>query len=418
MFFKNYYNLAGYFYSYLTITPRIGALLSAAVMNLGYYFFYAANSLVFLSIIFLTFNIVFSRGPDFKTFKDMPAFLLIALLSVFAVSSPDQVYFWISGSLNYSWLMATFLFFIFILRRDYAQKPLFKDGLWARAGALLGGVFLGMINENLAPIALGACFCYAALCMRRGKKLPGWFWRMFLGIATGLVFLFIAPAHSNKLARIIYSETVNAGIGDKFLYHINHVHYFITVNFFLPVFVFLGFIFAMADRFKTVIKDEDFLLSAFFFGCALASAWALFFVPVPAARTFYPPCMLMIISFLFMCKSAQKLWRFDFIKFACLAVLLWCLAVLPAFAVPYFNLHAQAAQRDTLVKKAIERGDETVYLPFFYVLKGPTRNLTIMFFDGIIYAKTDKNLIKQHFGIVAEYIGLFHLGEVGTAPVI
>ncbi|MDR1684095.1 MAG: DUF6056 family protein, partial [Elusimicrobiota bacterium] len=196
-YFPAAFNLQNIFYSYLTVTPRIGTLLSNITLFTGRWFFVALNPLAQLALAGAVFRVVFVRRPDFSDDKDLPVFVLICFLCVFAAAAPDQTIFWVSGACNYSWLMLAFMWFLFLLRKTYALGV--KDTPVLRVGGVFFGFFIGMINENIGPLAPVICILFWFLYLLKRRRPPAWFWGFCAGLVCGLAALFISPAYTQRI---------------------------------------------------------------------------------------------------------------------------------------------------------------------------------------------------------------------------
>ena len=413
------YSLYTYFCSYLRATPRIGALVSVGILAMGRWSFLMLNPFVQSAIVFLTFNILFLRGPDFKTLKDMPAFILICLLSIFAVTQPDQTLFWIGGACNYSWLMAGFLFFMLILRRHLADKPLFKDSSPARILMFFFGIFIGMTNENLAPMAPVILILFAALCIYSKKKLPQWFWWMSAGVIIGLALLFTAPAHYKKVEQYVYvSAMAKTSLFKKAFHHLDYMNDFALRTLLLPVIT--GFILLLCsyDNFRKILNIESFLYALFFWAASLVMAAVLFVLMGAPARVYYPAAFFGILGFMFALKAITEIYKIDFYKYICLAAVIVVIFVIVPFTAPYINLHAQAAQRQKMLDKALAAGGKTpIYLPCYKIIKGPSDNLTIAFVDGVIHSRSISRYYSRLI-LPADKPAAAILNQACLAPVI
>ncbi|MDR1684590.1 MAG: DUF6056 family protein, partial [Elusimicrobiota bacterium] len=140
-----------YFNAAFNLHPRVGSLLSLAILYAGKWLFVLLNPLVQLGIISGIFYVVAARRADFKNLKDLPLFGLIALLSVTAVAAPNNTLFWICGAANYSWAFAFFILYLCLLRALAAGKNFVKGGLPAGFVIFILALALGISNENSAP---------------------------------------------------------------------------------------------------------------------------------------------------------------------------------------------------------------------------------------------------------------------------
>jgi hypothetical protein len=175
---------------------------------------------------------------------------------------------------------------------------------------------------------------------------------------------------------------------------LEYLNNFIKFNFFLPVVTCLCLFFTGYDNYKTAYKNEDFLLALFFWATAFATAFVLFVVPLPPQRAFYPCSVFSILAFISAFKYAGKVYKINFCKYFMIAALAAVIFIITPFAYPYFNLYAQSLKRERIIKQAKTIGAAFVYVPSYYVLKGPTDNFTINFFDAAMTKRTISRYYK------------------------
>ena len=85
--------LRHYGLSYMTENARIGLIANNIILCLGKWSFLLLNPMMQVLWVLSFFFLIYLRAPDFKTLKDFPAVLLIAVLSVFAVAQPTIPFF-------------------------------------------------------------------------------------------------------------------------------------------------------------------------------------------------------------------------------------------------------------------------------------------------------------------------------------
>ncbi|MDR1684734.1 MAG: DUF6056 family protein, partial [Elusimicrobiota bacterium] len=200
----------------------------------------------------------------------------------------------------------------------------------------------------------------------------------------------------------------------SFLYYLND---FVLINFLLPVITPLCLVLILIDKFKTAVKREDFWLACFFVAAAYVTAAVLVFVPLRPPRVFYGSCIFSILAFVFLIKLIFEEYGCNLSRLLCPAALMAACFLAVPFCYSYFSLYAQNARRERSISRAIEQGARRVYLPAFYVFKGPAQNLTITFFDPVVRGK----YLSKRKGI--ETINAFspegfQPGGKYTAPVI
>ncbi|MDR0646363.1 MAG: DUF6056 family protein [Elusimicrobiota bacterium] len=367
---------------FLTISPKIGVFFSLIILYLGKWSFLILNPLVNLLLIFSTFFFIYLRKPDFNSLKDISVFILIAILSVYGVASPNETLFWIGGAAAYNWTFAVFLLILCAIRALLVKKYLFKDNAFARVIFLFFGLIAGMSNENTGPMALlifTACFFY----MRAKRiKIPKWYYFLFIGAVLGVYIMFFAsPAHKIRMEYSpLYSKINPPSIWQKMFFHINHLDKFIRGTLLIPVFNFFALLICVLDKKKLILKRNDYILALFCFLVSCGLFFVLFAVPYHM-RLYYSASFFSILAFIAVLKYISYTYKFNITKYVSALAFSAALIITPLFTIPYIALYKADIERDNTIQKAKLRGQEYAVIPIFLIVSGPTENLTIQFYD-------------------------------------
>jgi hypothetical protein len=222
--------------TFWTHSPKVGVFIGAFVLYFGKCLFILLNPLVQLGVCAGIFYLVYLRLPDARDWKDLPVFILIMLLSVFAAPMPSSTVFWIGGAINYSWVFLFFLLFLCALRAAWERKPfLFDRGFLGLVSAFAAAVCLGLSNENNSPASLAVLCAFFALASWRKIKIPAWFWCALAGCTAGFALMFLSPALKQRVADTT-TGFMEETLLTKLFFHINHFHVFIKAN--MLIFVF------------------------------------------------------------------------------------------------------------------------------------------------------------------------------------
>lgn len=371
------------FMVFMRQSSKIGVWVSGVVLYSGKWLFLLINPLVQMGIVFGLFYFIHGRKPDFKTFKDFSVFLLLAILSIFAVAAPDSTIFWLGGAVNYSWTFLFFIWYMCVLRAMFEGQPLFGDNMKIRILTLLWGLFCGMSNENNGPMVLLLTFCfYVFIRFVKKESLPLWFYFFFGGAFAGVIIMLFGPGLH---ARMKY-DAVGFGIPalkEKMFFHINHMHNFIKANLLLPAVNFVALLILGIDWDKKAFKNKDYLLSLLCYIISWTLIAVLFVAPDTGWRPFYSGSLFSIVSFVLMLKYLSEDYKLNFFKYITTAAVIAAVLILPLITVPYVSLYRQSLERDALVSQARTRGAKVVFLPYYLIERGPLPNFTIVFFDAI-----------------------------------
>jgi hypothetical protein len=292
-----------------------------------------------------------------------------------------------------------FLLFLCLLRKSWHNFAFVPSKKTYLIIAFFGGIFLGMTNENSAPMALCLGWLFVVLSYWKRKKIPYWFYPVFTGIIVGLILLFSAPAHNFKLhqASFIISNIASMDLFTRFYFHLYRIADFMEFNLMIWPLTFLTFILVGYDKFKTAFKDEDFLLCGIALFVSMVLALVLFIPPNVDIRTFYSASLFSILALLFILKYASKVYKINFVKYVFYFAVFGLIFIGPRFVLPYFYLYKQDVRRMEWMEKEISKGKDTISLPSHAVMRGPTPNLTITFYDPMLFPSAISQRLNLNF---------------------
>ena len=361
--------------AYLRGVPRISFIFGPPIFYFGKWSFLLLNPLVQLANSLCIFYIVFLRLPDIKDLKDMPYFVIILCMSVFFVCCPSDTVFWISGAFNYSWVILFFCIMICFLRQIYANKFIFKDTWFIKVCFFILGIFVGMLNESIVPIALGGVICFALFCEYKSIKTPRALSFLIFGLAIGCLIFFSAPAHYCKMTTFGFAPDTLIPLYKKLYFHIYHIDTVLRNCFYLPVLVILGLFIGAIDKKNRNFPKEAFWCSLIFLFLSFCLSMILVITPAPV-RAYYPSSIMFIVSFLFFVKYITDTYKFNFPKLFCYLIMGVSLCLMPRFVYPFYYLHLQEKGR----MLSLKHNPNSRIMPYIF-LKGPTKNLTTVFID-------------------------------------
>ncbi len=417
--FRNNYNsvkdiFTGFLSAYMTENTRIGALVNNVLLYLGQWSFLVLNPLVQLLVVFQLYGLIFLRLPDFKTLKDFFPFTIIMLASVFAAAQPDNTIFWMNGACSYSWLMPCFLLLLILLRLNLEKGFTPPNNIWVKAGVFAAAFFTGMSNENNAPMALCIFILFGLYCLYKKIKPPFWYYWALVGIAAGLAALFGAPGLYKRLDYWVFEDFRQSSMLKKMFMHASKMNDFFKISFFIPVINIIGLAVCAADGDKPapVLKNKNFLYSVFFWGVSFTLAFVLFNAPAISLRVFYSASLFALAAFIFFIEYLREAYNFKLYKYIFVAAAAFAVLALPRFSVPYINLYQQNAAREAQIKQAKEQGKTFIYCQKFTVMKGPTENLEIEYYDYLHLLAIKQ--VQKHYGIELRETGQRNSVSPGT----
>ncbi len=379
--------------TFLQLTPKIGALIGAAVLFCGRWLFLILNPIMQLGLWLAVFYFIHLRLPNVKDSKDMPVMALLLLLSVLAVATPDSTLFWSNGAMNYSWPLFFYMLALCYLRLIY-------EGRAQALGALkllflfIIGVVAGTSNENNAPLAALICFLFWIFMDIKKRKMPLGFYALFLGVSCGMAVFFASPALINRA--VGFRQNVGADISDKLFWHIGHLDNFLRVNLYLPSLSFCALAVFALDKKVRNLKNRDYVMACLSLLLCFSAAGILFLAPEIGFRVYYSATVFSIAAFVFVLKYIKTVYCLNLARYFAAAAFIFGVVIAPTVILPYFNLHAQEAQRWAAVNKAKEENRPYVFLPVFIIPRAPISNYTIIYYEPIFRPEAE---LRYFYGI-------------------
>jgi len=390
--------------AYTTENTRIGVVFNNILLYFGKWSFCLINPFVQLLIVFQIYGLIFLRLPDFKTLKDFFTFAFIMLCSIFAVAQPDNTIFWMNGACSYSWLIPCFLFLLTLLRLYTEKGLILHNSFWTKAGIFAAAFCTGMSNENSAPASFAIFILFAAVCLYKKIKLPFWYWWALAGIMLGLAALFGAPGLYNRLNYWAFEDFRHASASDKMFMHLSRMNDFFVLTFLIPIINSVGLYYQSRDskKLKELIKNKNFIYSTAFMLMGFILAFVLYKAPQISLRVFYSASVFSIIGFIFFIEYLNDTYKIDIYKYLLPVAAAFALIALPRFTLPYVNLYRQNSARNAQIEQTKKENKKVFYAQKFYILEGPTENLSIEYYDYINPLSLKK--AEQYYGIQFEEI--------------
>ena len=382
-----------YFFSYTNHNPRIGLLVNNIIISNGKWLFLILNPLIQLFLVLSLIRLINGKWVDFSCLKDFPLFVLLAAMSVFLVVQPDNTLFWIGGACNYSWSFLPFIWLLIFLRHIYenGQTPNLK--IWQSVLLFIGAFILGMSNENNSIAAFMLILAFMLYCFRKRIKICPSLAIIFLGVLIGLVLLFAAPGSYKRAAYPLLSFFREASILEKITWHYPKIQDLAVSMFLIPP---TALFFMLLELFSTRLKalrNNDFLYSAITFLTGMFLAAILAGAPILGnTRPFYSASAMWIISFVFLIKYFQGIYKFDLMRIFAWAAFIFAFFITPFFSIQYFYIYSQEKSRGKYIEKLRAKNPPTAYIPYLLPIDGPTNNLRIFYYDVLLSKEKEKLL--------------------------
>ena len=338
------------------------------------------NPFAQIFILLGLFFVINGRKINFKAKQDFYPFLLLILMYLLMIPNPSNTLFWIGGGMVYAWGFIPVLILLCFFRKTIDGKEL-KNSALSNFLMAFCGFAAGMSNENTGPMILGLTVLFFIYCKYKKIKIPKFYYFALTGIILGLTVMFISGAGRNRLEEsVLFPGWTSIPFTNKLLLYIWHFNRFLAATFWLPVINLLGLLLILYDKKKLALKDKDFILSSLFCICGFALCLVLFVAPVPL-RTYYSSALFFFISFIMLLLFIKKFYCFNFMKYISLILLITGFIFAPLITLPYIHLHKENHNREKIIIQARNEGKKWVFVNRLNVLKGPTENWTIYYYD-------------------------------------
>lgn len=368
--------------SYVANNPRIGFLIYTVLLSLGRWSFLLLNPLVQLTLVLSVFGLVYMRTPDFKTLKDLPAFILISVMSVFFIAKPDNTVFWPGGACNYSWSMLPFIWLLIFLKYIYEKRRVPALGKAGCAAVFILAFALGMTNENNAPAAFLLICLFMVLCLKIKIKITAPLKILFFAVIAGMAVMFLAPGSYKRMDIYMIRFFKEAPLLTKIIWHIPKMHDMIISLLLLPLLIPAAMSLEFWAKKAKAFKNNNFIYALTALALAFILASALCMAPIMrTTRPFYSASVMVMISFLFLLKYFDEVYKTRLIRLAALAAFAAFALILPLFTPPYTALYAQDKARARYIEKAKASGAKKLYLEYYVPTGGISDNFRLMYYD-------------------------------------
>ncbi len=390
--------------TFYTDAPRFTNIVYIFLLHFNKYWKFAfsiLNPFIQLFIIFGLFFVATGRKINFKTKNDFYPFLLLILLYLFVSPKPSHILFWMAGVMNYSWTFVPSLILLCLFRQTIDGKEL-KSSVLSNFLMTFCGFATGMSNENTGPMMLGLTILFLIYCKYKKIKIPNFYYFALVGIILGISAMFGSGASFIRAKKEpLEVDWTSLPPITKMLLFVVNFNRFLAATLWLPVINALGLLILLIDNKSKIIKDKNFLLSSLFCACGFALAFALFMAPAVSIRAFYSGAMFFFISFCMLLFIVKDIYKVNLFKYLAITLFIFGIVISPLIFIPHWALYTSNNVRQQTIAKALKEGKKEIYVNRLTTLKGPTENLSPLYYD-ILWPFLDKKL-EHDFKIKIRY---------------
>ncbi len=341
-------------------------------------FLFIGNKMIFnivASCLFVILGLgIYANVENRKKYDIMTILLSYLLVWLFSISFGETV-LWITGSVVYlfatTYIVLSLALYKYLLKKDEIKRPVLMCVLM-----FLLALFAGNSSENNsgAAILLICIFTFNAFNDHKntnnGKVSFGHFIKPYMiaawtGYILGYLLLVLAPGAHNRAA------TKADGDYSGIVGILSHI-YKLSMCFrdylkpFIIAIPILLVIYAVKRRFKSFrdVRENNSILFVF---AAIASTYALMFIPLPVKRVFFGASIFMIIAFIDLLMGLRedeemtKIIRYSLVSILCISFFFTYLENLVNLA----RIYREDNERTAIMEEAQQSGKEYVEIPQF-----------------------------------------------------
>ena len=329
----------------------------------GKSYFDVLNVFVFCALVFLIFKI----GTGLKLREMNKKFLLFILFALYFLT-PEFLLtnIWMTGAINYLWMVTLELIFILPFAMKYRDKNFNPPKFFVIVMAMLG-LLAGWSIEPGASITLFVTF-FALIKFWREKNLQSWAKVGFIFLFAGFLILILAPGNIERveISKIYAADTV---LPSELLY--TPTMFMINIFYgFLPIIVresllFVPIIFYFMGGRKSV-EATRFILT--FLTASIIILLVMVCLPEFPERAGFPANIFLLIASLAAFKeilpALKKIFnrRMNFLNNAAKVLAVFCIFHMAACTYVYAYMHLQLEDRWKIIEA--NRNAEEIVVPY------------------------------------------------------
>ena len=309
--------------------------------------FNACNAVNAIFLLYLC-HAYYKENDSEGGWENLVFVILTALLLWIFMPMFGQVFFWLDGSLNYSWAMSVILLFLYPYYCRYRM-----EGEGCKKNVLLTVLYLllafaaGSYSENASCAAIFMAVCFLGIIYRKQKALPLDLVAALVVACLGFIFMMSAPAERGRAA-----QTDLLGIAKN----IQRV-FEAPQKALLPLYCAFAALLSIACILK---KKKEVIASAiiFFLGSVVSVIVFVFAVYFPW-RSLCATTVFLIIADLILLSS---LWEEKYILISALTagLAMYCVFSFVLATGDIAVMFMESKQRETAILAGIESGQEVI----------------------------------------------------------
>ncbi len=199
---------AEYKHYFVTNGRSLAHFYARILLRLDNMFYVGFQSLLFTTLVFLGFPLLFGR--KWRSHFDWKNVLFLFCLIWLTMPAFGQAFLWRVGSANYTFTLCIAMIFI-LPYRMLIEKEEVKLKSWAQVLYVLGGVLAGWTNENLGALVVLLSFCAVGYAKYQKRDISVWAYLGVLSALIGWSFLILAPGNycriENEALPLLYKDS-------------------------------------------------------------------------------------------------------------------------------------------------------------------------------------------------------------------
>ncbi|MGL4393382.1 MAG: DUF6056 family protein [Fusobacteriaceae bacterium] len=332
----------------------------------------------FNSIVYILFVIGVYININYeirKKFSKIKLLLVLTFILWFLTPKIGETYFWLSGSINYTWMTTIALYFTFYFKNNWFLR---QQNIFYLILLFFLGLIVGLTHESIAvPVFLANCvFLYLN---NKNNKIEKQSFIILFGLLIGMLILMLAPGNFARATGLenLFEKFIAKQFSRKIL--------IIILFSFFSLSIFIG-----RNKFFIHLKNYsyEFYISIFSFGIMLFSPE----FPQRARFCF----MIYFIIFLFNTILSIKITEKNFKKNILQRIIFLIICIL--FFIDYsfaFKNSYETNKRFKQSEKIIYESREKIVIVPSRILKG--RHKTFFSYLGLDFNSSESKDMQRYY---------------------
>lgn len=288
-------------------------------------------------------------------------YLLIFLFLWIGIPTFGECVLWLTGSINYMWMMNIVLLFILPYRMSLNEnEKIIKDSIINYLIFFILGIVAGWTNENTAFSAILFVCLIVGYKFYKKQIVHKWCYYGLIGALIGFIIMIIAPGNFNR------ASSFNFSIIQRVFYFIESVESNLgSMGFIFFILIIFGLGYTILGKKNDI---ENIILNIFLFISALTCIITMSLSAYFPLRSLFGFSIYMVILSITLLENVKINCNYDILYKIGWTSILGCLFILTFSRTVYSleRINNELDKRENLIQHEINQGSKEVILEPIY----------------------------------------------------